>query len=288
MKRCNNIDECIEKHYKNYISKVNYRWILGICIGIIILILTYKLWNKNEPIQTLISVGTGLISIALGIFAIIYAVAENIKANNKENKVDVILDEIESQVDNMNNIVKKISSNTEVSLDEIINIKNNNKEIMKSIKGFNFEQYNQKVNKNTENTKVVSSEIEAEITVKKDDKRKIILRKFQKGDICLVDLKNEGDSLIRGKRLVIIIQNSILNKYAPSLTIVPLTGLREDKKLIPTHIQFERNDKLMTAVVEQITTIKQNDILDFIDRVDIEIMSKIDNAILFQLGIKEV
>lgn len=287
MNKCITNEECMEKQYKNQLAKINYRWFIGVLIGVIILILSFKFWDKKEPLQTLISVGSGLVSIALGIFAIMYSMTESIKTNTKETKIDVILDKIEEEVENMGNIVKDINANTNMSLTELSNLKRSNDEIIQKISKFNYERFNKEANHDKEQAfNKSSSDLNGQVYVRP---KKVQLRKFQKGDICIVDLGTKNPSALGGTRPVVIVQNSLLNKYAPSLSVIPLTVKisSSDNNIIPTHVPFTWGDKENIAVIEQITTISKGDIIDFIDTVDEETLRQIDFALLFQFGISE-
>ena len=294
MKKCEDLNECVEKQYKNLLTKVNYRWIIGVLIGIILLILSYKFWDKKEPLQTLISVGSGLVSIALGIFAIIYAMTESIKTSNKEVKVDVILDKIEKQVETMGDVVKEINTNTNNSLNRIEDISKKLDDISKyDYKGF-YSEVNSKAEEppkteeainDEHSTKSASAEMAGTAIIR--PKQKTIHKKYKKGDICFIDLGTKTASVLGGKRPVLIVQNTIINNFAPSLTVVPITSKVKDDTSIPTHVKFMLNGRMNTAIVEQLTTISADDIVDYMDTIDDDTLKKVDIALIFQFGIQK-
>lgn len=284
IKRCKEENECIEKQYNNRISHIHYKWFIFCLIEFIVALLTYKFWGKPAPLENLISIGSGLISIALGVFAIIYSVSESIKTNSKENKVDIMLDKIEKNVLDMNDIVTDINKVTKSSLSELTSIKKTSNEMKESLRQFNFEKFNEKANEKEDKLKKdANNDMQGEAVIRTVNKA--IIRKLSKGDLCMANLGESNQSILGGTRPVIIVQNNISNKYAPSLTVVPVTSQTTTNNNIPTHITFDWGNKVNTAVIEQVTTISKNTIIDFLDEIDNEVLEKIDKALLFQLGI---
>lgn len=107
---------------KSKIIELNLRWIIAILIAIIILIASYNVWGKSSPLENLISISSGLISIVLGVFAIIYSMSESIKNNNKENKINDLLYDDKNNVNNLNDItlgIQKIVDGTRIEISYI-------------------------------------------------------------------------------------------------------------------------------------------------------------------------
>lgn len=285
--KCKQENQCIETQYKNKISHIHYKWFIFCLIELIVALLTFKFWGKPAPLENLISIGSGLISIVLGVFAIIYSVSESIKTNNKENKVDSMLDKIEKNIINMNDIVTDISKVTNSSFNELTNLKRTNDKIEESISKFNYEKFNEQANEKVDKVvKIENNDLNSQVTIRKPV-NKFNMVKISKGDLYVANLGEKNTSILGGTRPVIIVQNNISNKYAPSLTVVPVTTSKSNDNNFPTHVTFDWKNQVNIAAVEQVTTISKSDIIDFIDELDDEVLNKINKALLIQLGIQE-
>jgi predicted PurR-regulated permease PerM len=88
----------------------DWKWIVSVLIAIIISLFTAIFLNTLEKISIsdVISIGSGLVSIALAIVAIIMAVAEGIKSSNKEEKVQLGLDKIITNTDTMRDLIHRL------------------------------------------------------------------------------------------------------------------------------------------------------------------------------------
>lgn len=65
-------------------TKRDWKWTVSVLIGLIVLLLTYNLWGKQESIIDVISIGSGITSIVLAILAIIMSLFEGFKTHFRE------------------------------------------------------------------------------------------------------------------------------------------------------------------------------------------------------------
>ena len=122
-----------------------------------------------------------------------------------------------------------------------------------------------------------------------------------RGDIYMANLPKISGSAQRGTRPVLIIQNDVGNKYAPTVIVAPLTLQHKrkgdgNKPTMPTHIQLANNtlksfksryfqDLWMSVIVfEQITTLDKQMLFERIGKTDI--LSDMEAAILAALGME--
>lgn len=279
-KKCKTNVECFKKQHKKELIKLNYRWIIFCLIEIIVLLLTYKFWGKPEPLENLISIGSGLISITLGIFAILYAMFESSKTNTKEIKVDTILDKILENVADMQIIVDKIQNVTIKTFENV-------EEIYKS---FNFKQYDHyKIqDNNLSTTEEETRKSKNNIEIEKNPASSHVVKTIR-GDVYIADLGEGKPGEISGNRPVIVVQNNIANKYSTTVSVIPMTT-RIIKHSLPTHIKFIdiRINKEAIALVDQVRTIGSERLIRHEYTLDAETLHKIDDALLIQFGLVKI
>ena len=92
------------------------------------------------------------------------------------------------------------------------------------------------------------------------------------GDVCELNLQMQGDldphygSEQGGKRPVIIIQNDVGNKFAPTVIVAAVTSRVSKKSNQPTHVLIDKNPALSrpsVVLLEQIFTIDKERINNF-------------------------
>ena len=87
-------------------------------------------------------------------------------------------------------------------------------------------------------------------------------------------------------RPVIIISNNACNRFSPAITVIPLTTA--DKKPLPTHVKILiKDNKISTALCEQLRTISTELLEDYIGTLDDTKLTEIEGAILITLGFKQ-
>jgi len=109
-----------------------------------------------------------------------------------------------------------------------------------------------------------------------------------KGDIVLTNLEPTKGSEQGGIRPSLIIQNNILNKYAPTIIIAPITSKNYSKEY-PTNVVIKKEDsglkKDSTILLNQLRTIDKRRVIKKLSSLDNFIMNSVDLAIKVSLGL---
>ena len=110
--------------------------------------------------------------------------------------------------------------------------------------------------------------------------------KVRRGDVYYADLRPVIGSEQGGVRPVLIIQNDIGNKHAPTVIIAPITS-KNKKSNLPTHVKLtshilERNSMVL---LEQLKTVDKSRIDSYIGTLSDEEMKMIDKALRISLAI---
>lgn len=105
----------------------------------------------------------------------------------------------------------------------------------------------------------------------------------KRGQIYYADLSPAQGAEQGGLRPVLIIQNDIGNKHAPTTIVAPITS-RLGKHPIPTHIECRvLRDSIILC--EQIRTIDKRRLRNHIVTLDENTMARVDEAIKISLGV---
>ena len=252
----------------NRLFKTNIYWIIGVLVSIIIILASIIIYIKKDDsisISDLISISSGFVSIALAIFAIIYSVSESIKTNTESKRNSEILDTVKSISQQVH---KKLSELDDKVVDQCKKVS----EIIEQYKNSYISGANNVEEEEIENLecnadgKDVKEEEMENLECNSDNKEKetdtSCLKKYKKeilrGDIFFADFSTNDRTTLRGKRLVVVVQNDIANKYSPTVLIAPLTT-KLKKTELPTNVKLDSDNysNLRDAVVitEQILTI---------------------------------
>lgn len=114
---------------------------------------------------------------------------------------------------------------------------------------------------------------------------------LQRGDIYYANLdgiEQSCGSEQRGRRPVLVIQNDIGNRYAPTTIIAVLTT--RNKKMLPTHVKIGRTAGVKcrgTVCLEQIKTIDKSRLENYLGNVGISTMQRVDKALAVSLGTRQ-
>ena len=110
----------------------------------------------------------------------------------------------------------------------------------------------------------------------------------KRGDIYYADLSPVVGSEQGGIRPVLIVQNDIGNKYSPTIICAAITS-QINKAKLPTHIEIEASKyrlvKDSVILLEQIRTIDKKRLREKVCQLDINIMRKVDIALMTSLGL---
>lgn len=110
---------------------------------------------------------------------------------------------------------------------------------------------------------------------------------YRRGDIYLANLGIPLGSKQGGVRPVIVLQNDVGNRYAPTITIAPLTSKVDKKRNQPTHYLLRKAKGLerpSMVLAEQIDTCDKACVLRYLGKVSKGQMRGIDEAVKVQLG----
>ena len=109
-----------------------------------------------------------------------------------------------------------------------------------------------------------------------------------RGEIYYCDLSPSRGCEQGGMRPVLIIQNEMGNKHAPTTIVAPLTS-RMTKKHLPTHIAVPHEYSNMPAdsivLCEQIRTIDKSRRQSKVGYIDEDGMKKVSFALMVSLGL---
>lgn len=114
-----------------------------------------------------------------------------------------------------------------------------------------------------------------------------------RGDIFYADLGEDAiGSEQTGIRPVLIIQNDVGNRHAPTTIIAPISSQKKHHRQ-PTHC-FVKKDCLnglaynSCVVLEQIRTISKTRLMSMIGRLDDEKMEEVNRTIAISLGLGDI
>ncbi|EOU1959754.1 type II toxin-antitoxin system PemK/MazF family toxin, partial [Clostridium perfringens] len=103
--------------------------------------------------------------------------------------------------------------------------------------------------------------------------------KLRRGDI--VYAKEKGEII----RKFVVLQNDIANRYSPIVTVAPITA-KNIKNTLPTHVEISNKDNRYEIIlVEHITSISKNNIVEKVGRLNNNLIMKVNKAILVQLDL---
>ena len=116
-------------------------------------------------------------------------------------------------------------------------------------------------------------------------------RKVRRGEIYYADLRPVTGSEQGGIRPVVILQNDTGNRFSPTTIAAAITS-RDEKHQLPTHIWIGsrfyglRQDSMI--LLEQVRTLDQKRLRDYIGCLDKETMQAVDRGLTVSLGMKRI
>ena len=114
---------------------------------------------------------------------------------------------------------------------------------------------------------------------------------YHRGELYLANLDPYFGSEQGGTRPVLVLQNDVGNRFAPTLIVAPLTGNPRKRPYLPTHCRIEPRGKLLSpsiVMLEQITTIDKGRVVDHMGQLDEQEMRQINRAIEISLGLRKI
>lgn len=112
----------------------------------------------------------------------------------------------------------------------------------------------------------------------------------KRGELYYADLSPVVGSEQGGVRPVLIVQNNVGNKYSPTIIAAAITSQMTKAKL-PTHIALPAGQcglpKDSVVLLEQIRTLDKRRLKEKIGELPINMMSRVNEALLVSLGFFE-
>lgn len=112
----------------------------------------------------------------------------------------------------------------------------------------------------------------------------------KRGELYYADLSPVVGSEQGGVRPVLIVQNNVGNKYSPTIIAAAVTS-QLDKAKLPTHIAIPSGEcglsKNSVVLLEQIRTLDKRRLKEKIGELPINVMSRVNEALLISLGFFE-
>lgn len=116
--------------------------------------------------------------------------------------------------------------------------------------------------------------------------------KYLRGDIYYADMEPHIGSEQGSTRPVMVLQNDVGNRYAPTLIVATVTSHTEKKKYQPTHVLIAHNtafEKPSVVQLEQkIFTIDKSRIQRFLGRITQNEMQEIEKGVVSSLALAEI
>ena len=107
---------------------------------------------------------------------------------------------------------------------------------------------------------------------------------IKRGQIYYADLSPVQGSEQGGLRPVLIVQNDVGNKYAPTTIVVPLTT-RMTKHKLPTHYLTSATGVLSIVLCEQVRTADKSRLKEYVCTLPPADMDKVNKALAISVGI---
>lgn len=108
---------------------------------------------------------------------------------------------------------------------------------------------------------------------------------MKRGDIYWICNENADGDMIQKNRPGVLISNDVLNDTSGVVEVVYLT--LSPKKEMPTHCTIMLNNRLSTALCEQITTVNKTQLDKWCGMVTDQEMIMIDECIMKSLGLNQ-
>jgi mRNA interferase MazF len=114
------------------------------------------------------------------------------------------------------------------------------------------------------------------------------MKEIKRGQIYYADLSPVVGSEQGGHRPVLIIQNDVGNRYAPTV-IVAIITTRKTKANLPTHIWLNAECGLPRESMvecEQVRTLDKRRLKEFMGQVSAEVMKEIDKGLKISFALR--
>ena len=110
---------------------------------------------------------------------------------------------------------------------------------------------------------------------------------IKRGELYYADLSPVVGSEQGGVRPVLVVQNDIGNKYSPTVIAAAVTS-QINKAKLPTHIELRASvfglRKDSVVLLDQIRTLDKRRLKERIGEIPLDLMTKVNEALLISLG----
>lgn len=107
-------------------------------------------------------------------------------------------------------------------------------------------------------------------------------KNIERGDIFYLDFGNREGSVQSGARPVVVVQDDLFNRNAPTVIVACVTAVIK-KRYLPSHIYLGEEyglKKPSIVLLEQIQTVNKDDLTDYIGHIDDKKTMKLINSSL--------
>ena len=109
--KINNSDKYIQK-LKGQKEKLHRNYIIAICVGVIVLLVTW-ITKEQSGFETMLSFASTITSIILSVLAIIITITGESKMERQQSKMEDITEELQQSLDTLEGLRMKIQDNQE-------------------------------------------------------------------------------------------------------------------------------------------------------------------------------
>jgi mRNA interferase MazF len=110
---------------------------------------------------------------------------------------------------------------------------------------------------------------------------------IKRGEVYWVKLPDEKGHELKDPHMGLVISNDKQNIFSTLITIIPITSLKEGDKVYPFQVPTYFQSKKGVMLVDQIRTIDRKRFNDLVDRIDEEMMEKVERALHLTLALKK-
>ena len=109
---------------------------------------------------------------------------------------------------------------------------------------------------------------------------------MRRAEVWWVSFEPSAGGEIRKKRPAVIISNDAANKYLNRVQVVPMTS-RTDR-VYPSEALVRVSRRQSKAMADQLTTVSKQRLMNRMGRLSAPDMSKVEHAVMVQLGLIEI
>ena len=115
------------------------------------------------------------------------------------------------------------------------------------------------------------------------------MNEIRRGDVFVVDLEPVSGSEQGGTRPCVVLQNTVGNKYSPTVILAPITS-RLKKRDMPTRVMLPQGNGFSSnsmILLEHIRTVDKRRLKKHIKSLEPELMDKVDAALAISIGLSK-